>query len=428
MPSFEPLPLKMISVVIPSTSGTAQAAADLGQALNALGAQVVIADATAGRGAALKAALEQVSGAVTVLQEPDPAWPAEQVAALARPILEDQADVVVATRFGLSAPERALAALARKVAQVDVADPLSTRRAFRTQLLRDTDFKDDIDAGLLVKVAAQLYRFGEVAGHGAVASRSALEVWGLGRTLLRYATTDNDADNAHEGYTTLARMESGAPNYNTWLGQRFKEHAGARVLEVGAGIGTITALLAKGRQKVVALEVDPFYVRRLQNRFRGTPQVVPYLSDVALADFEQLAKERFDSIVLSNVLEHIPDDGGAVRRFAQILGPGGKVLILVPALPAIFGALDEAVGHYRRYTPDSLRAVLDSNGFDVERLEWMNLVGIPGWFVNGKVLRRRAMPPLQLRLYDQLAPWLARAESKVKLPVGMSLFCVARRR
>jgi SAM-dependent methyltransferase len=362
------------------------------------------------------------------VQEPDPAWQPAQLRALARPILDDSADVVVAARVGLSAPERALAALARKVAQVEVADPLSTCRAFRTQVLRDTDFKEDIDAGLLVKVAAQLYRFDEVPAHGAVRARTPSEVWSLSRTLLRYATTDNDADNAHEGYTTLARIESGAPNYNAWLGRRFRAHAGARVLEVGAGIGTITALLAEGRQKVVALEVDPFYVRRLQNRFRGTPQVVPYLSDVALADFQTLAKERFDSIVLSNVMEHIPDDAGAVRRFGQILAPGGKVLILVPALPAIFGALDEAVGHYRRYTPSALRKVLDENGFEVEQLQWMNLIGIPGWFVNGKLLRRRAMPPLQLRIYDQLAPYLARAESKVKLPVGMSLFCVARKR
>ena len=82
--------------------------------------------------------------------------------------------------------------------------------------------------------------------------------------------------------------------------------------------------------------------RLKQNRFRGRPQVVPYLSDVALADFESLKRERFDSIVLSNVMEHIPDDAGAVRRCAQILVEGGKVLILVPALPAIFGALDEA--------------------------------------------------------------------------------------
>ena len=418
----------MISIVIPTTRANAPIAASLEKGLTGIGAQVVLADAQSGRGAALKSALAQVTGDITVLQEPDPAWLPEDLQQLVRPILDDAADVVVATRVGLSGPERALAALARKVAQVGVGDPLSTRRAFRTQLLRDTDFKDDIDAGLLVKIAAQLYRFDEVPGHGAVASRTPAEVWTLGRTLLRYATTDNDADNTHEGYTTLARMESGAPNYNTWLGERFRAHAGARVLEVGAGIGTITSLLAEGRQKVVALEVDPFYVRRLQNRFRGTPQVVPYLSDVALADFQTLREEKFDSIVLSNVMEHIPDDGGAVRRFAQILAPGGKVLILVPALPQLFGALDEAVGHYRRYTPQTLRAVLEGNGFEVEALEWMNLVGIPGWFLNGKLLRRRAMPPLQLRIYDQLAPWIARAESRVKLPVGMSLFCVARRK
>ncbi len=428
MPYVEPPLATMISVVIPTTEASAPNAVLIQQALVAQGAQVVLADANAGRGAALQSALRQVKGDVTVVQEPDPAWAPEHLERLVRPILDDAADVVVASRVGLSGPERALAALARKVAQVVVSDPLSTRRAFRTQLLRDTELKDDIDAGLLVKLAAQLYRFDEIPGHGAVASRTPAQVWSLTRTLLRYATTDNDADNAHEGYTTLARMESGAPNYNTWLGQRFTEHAGNRVLEIGAGIGTITALLAEGRQKVVALEVDPFYVRRLQNRFRGTPQVEPYLSDVALADFEKLAAERFDSIVLSNVMEHIPDDAGAVRRFAQILAPKGKLLILVPALPQIFGALDEAVGHYRRYTPDTLRAVLDQNGFEVERLEWMNLIGIPGWFVNGKLLRRRAMPPLQLRLYDQLAPWIARAESMVKLPVGMSLFCVATRR
>lgn len=401
----------MISVVLSSPD------ADAARRLENLGAQVVVGG---------RAAFDQLRGDVTVIQQGP--WRAEDLDEVVAPIRADRADVVVAARADLSPAERALAALARKVAQVEVSDPLSTRRAFKTQVLRDTALKQDLDAELLVKVAAQLYRFAEVPARGATASRPAGEVLALSRTLLRYATTDNDADNAHEGYTTLARMESGAPNYNTWLGQRFNAHAGPRVLEVGAGIGTITALLAEGREKVVALEVDPFYVRRLQNRFRGTPQVEPYLSDVALADFEKLAAQKFDAIVLSNVMEHIPDDAGAVRRFGQILGPGGKVLILVPALPFIFGALDEAVGHHRRYTPSTLRSVLELNGFDVEVLEWMNLVGIPGWFVNGKVLRRRAMPPLQLRLYDQLAPWLARAESMVQLPIGMSLFCVARRR
>jgi SAM-dependent methyltransferase len=248
----------------------------------------------------------------------------------------------------------------------------------------------------------------------------------LARTFAAYTTIKNDADNEHEGYSALRTLEAGAPNYNAWLASAFARWAGQRVLEIGAGIGTITAHLARDRQLVTALEVDAFYVRRLKNRFRGQRAVEPLLGDVALADWQALAERKFDTIVLSNVLEHIADDAGAVRTFAKILAPGGRVIIFVPALPALFGALDQAVGHHRRYLPDTLRGVLENNGFAVEHLQWMNAVGIPGWYVN-KLLGRRALPPLQVRVYDAVAPLLARAEARFTLPVGLSLLVVARR-
>jgi hypothetical protein len=93
---------------------------------------------------------------------------------------------------------------------------------------------------------------------------------------------------------------------------------------------------------------------------------------------------------------------------------------------ALYGSIDEAIGHYRRYDPATLRRVVETNGFEVESIEWLNLLGIPGWFVNSRLLRRRAVPGLQIRLYDRIAPLLARLESNVKLPVGMSLLAVAR--
>ena len=312
---------------------------------------------------------------------------------------------------------------------VGLEDPLTGVRAFRTEALRSvtlTSEDDAVDAELVVKMAAQLYRLVEVPlSLQAVPKRPLASQLSKLRTLMRYATVRDDADNQHEGYSSLERMD-GANNYNAWLGRRFQEHLGRRVLEIGAGIGTITRQLEQGLELLIALEVDRFYVDRLKNLFRGKPHVRPYLSDVALADWEALKEERLDTIVLSNVLEHIPDDGAAVRRFRQILPVGGKVVVLVPALPQLFGAIDEAVGHHRRYTPQTLRKVLEENGFAVDTLEWMNLVGIPGWFMNSRVMRRRAVPKLQLKLYDRLAPLLAQAESHVKLPVGMSLFAVAR--
>lgn len=224
---------------------------------------------------------------------------------------------------------------------------------------------------------------------------------------------------------TLERMEQ-ATNYNAWLGRTFRPHLGRRVLEVGAGMGTITEQIAEGRELVLALEVEEHYFNQLRERFRDRPQVKPYLTDLSRADFDSLKRERLDTILLSNVLEHLPDDAAAVRRFRELLAPGGKLVMVAPALEQLFGTIDEAVGHYRRYTPRSLRAVLEGNGFEVESLEWMNLLGIAGWFVNGRILRRRAVPLLQLKAYDTLAPLLARAESLVRLPIGMSLFTVAR--
>jgi SAM-dependent methyltransferase len=197
-------------------------------------------------------------------------------------------------------------------------------------------------------------------------------------------------------------------------------------LEVGAGLGTITEQLVPGREQVIALEVQDFFVERLRKRFRDVPTVKPYLSGVELADWKALAKERVETVVLSNVLEHIEDDAQAVRNFRHVLSPGGKLLILVPALPALFGSLDTSVGHFRRYTPETLRTVLTQNGFELESMEWLNMLGIPGWFVNGRVFRRKRLPAFQLKVFDAVLPWVARLESRVRLPVGMSLFAVAR--
>jgi SAM-dependent methyltransferase len=229
-----------------------------------------------------------------------------------------------------------------------------------------------------------------------------------------------------EGYATLSVIERGAPNYNAWLGKRLRVHLGKRVLEVGAGIGTITREILPGCEFVIALEAEELYARHLDEAFRGDPRVRTTHSKVEDTNWAQLATERLDSVLLSNVLEHIEDDAAAVRNFREALPLGGNIVILVPALPFLFGTLDTAVGHYRRYMPASLRTVIEENGFRIEHLEWLNLLGIPGWFLNGRVLRRRIIPAGQLRIYDRIAPLLARLESMVRLPIGMSLLAVAR--
>jgi SAM-dependent methyltransferase len=395
--------------------------------------EYVVPDAP-GKGNAIRTALAKVTQPITIVQHPDAAYSPDAYTDLVHPIREDVADAVFGRRVTAGAsmrawPERAVTRLTNLVTELEVKDPLTGLKAFRTEALRSVTLSaldDEIDAEIVVKLAAQLFRLTEVPIQVAALSRDSVRgLWRKAQTLVRYATVQNDTDNTHEGYNTLARMDS-ANNYNAWLARKIQPQLGARVLEVGAGIGTITKEIEAGRELLIALEVDRFYVERLKNLFRGKPHVRPYLSDVAIADWKSLRKERLDSVVLSNVLEHIPDDAAAVRRFAQVLPKDGRLVIIVPALQELFGSIDEAVGHHRRYSAQTLRTVLEQNGFAVEKLEWMNVVGIPGWFVNGRIFKRRSVPPLQLRLYDRVAPLLAEAESHFKLPVGMSLFAVAR--
>lgn len=212
-----------------------------------------------------------------------------------------------------------------------------------------------------------------------------------------------------------------ADNYNTWLLDRSRPYLGRRVLDVGAGLGTFTELAADGRE-VVALEPEAAFAADLRKRFAGRPNV-----QVVEAEADELEEsEPFDSVICFNVLEHIPDDEGALRQFHSRLAPGGHLLLLVPAHPFLFGAIDRTVHHERRYRREPLRRLLEQTGFAVQTARYVNPLGALGWLVSGRVLGRGQIPTGPLRLYDSLVPVL-RALDRLALPFGLSVWAVARR-
>ena len=220
----------------------------------------------------------------------------------------------------------------------------------------------------------------------------------------------------------LRRME-GAGRYNAWLLERMLPHLGPRVLDVGAGIGTFTEPIAAQVDSVLAAEPDTAFAERLRARVAhlDNVRVVPALvQDLPPED------TGFDAAVCMNVLEHIPDDVAALRSFRERLAPGGRLLILVPAHPFLYGATDEAVDHQRRYASGELRSRLASADFEILELRHVNPVGTLGWLVSSRILRRRLIPSGPLALYDRLVPAL-RLLDALRLPVGLSLWAVARR-
>ena len=235
-------------------------------------------------------------------------------------------------------------------------------------------------------------------------------------------TTADPSDAA--GAETLEIMAA-APRYNAWQYERIAPYLGRRVLEVGSGIGNMSAhIVDGGRDLTVLTDTDEWYRGQLRERFAGRDDVV--VDQLTLPDpgaAERLAHYALDTVVALNVVEHIGDDVGALRTMASLVGRRGRVVVLVPALQALYGTLDHELGHFRRYSRRTLRQAFAAAGMRVERLEWFNRVGVFGWWLNARVRRVPRLPVGQLRFFDSLVP-LLRYERWVPLPCAQSLIAV----
>ena len=205
------------------------------------------------------------------------------------------------------------------------------------------------------------------------------------------------------GATTLDRLAA-ASRYNRWMHDRLRPWLGDRVLEIGSGIGNLSEFLLD-RSHLILSDTDSFYLDRLRERFRKHPHVS--VVELTLPAFDGvLISERLDTVICLNVLEHVRDDIASLSSLYQLLQPGGRLILLVPALPMLYGSLDRALGHFRRYTAQQLRHVFASVGFRTRHIEYFNLAGVPGWWFTGRVLRRTLIPTGPLRWYDAYVPLL----------------------
>ena len=218
-----------------------------------------------------------------------------------------------------------------------------------------------------------------------------------------------------------------ARRYFEWQFRLAREQLGARVLEIGCGLGNFTEHLAD-RELVVGIDAEPACIAAHRARFAGRKNLVSLCLDVASPEFAKLREHRPDSVACLNVLEHIRDDGAALAQFASVLPERGRVVLIVPAFESLYGGIDERLGHYRRYSKRSLASVAERAGFRPEALRYMNLAGFFGWWFNARVARRTAQSAAQIAVFDALVvPVLSRLERWMEPPVGQSIFAVLRK-
>jgi glycosyltransferase involved in cell wall biosynthesis len=402
--------------------------------------RVILHERNQGKTAALRTGFREAIGRVVIVQDADLEYDPRDYPKLVQPILAGDADVVYGSRFQGSPRRvlmfwhtlgnRLLTLLSNVFTNLNLTDMETCYKAFRSDVIKGLEIHSSgfgFEAEVTVKVAKLGCRLYEVpiAYHGRQYWEGKKITWRDGfhavAVTLRYALFADASDDP--GRVALSRVD-GLRRYNRFLWDQMRPWVGRRVLEVGSGTGGITRYLVN-RERVVASDPSPDYRRVLGQMFENQPNVTVRAFTLGQAGSE-LAGERFDTVVCSNVLEHVEDDVGALRQIHGLLEEGGRVVLVVPMLAALYGGIDRGLEHKRRYERAELIEKLGKAGFQVERLAPMNALGVPGWWLNSRLLDRRTVPAFQARINDWLVP-LVRLEQKLGLSFGMSLLAIGRR-
>lgn len=202
-----------------------------------------------------------------------------------------------------------------------------------------------------------------------------------------------------------------------------------RILNAGCGSGELSFLLAAAGHTIVGIDPAPHYIALAQKLL---PKEFSTRCSFEVGSIEKAKfAEPFDIVVATDVLEHIEDDRRAANKLAQLVAPGGLLVVTVPAMPFLFGFHDEKLGHFRRYSASQLRRLMAGTGsVRLEKLRYFGFSLIPVCLWYSKILRRPypvAAAGEAGTLRAVLLKALLALDCTVPLPLGTSLILFARK-
>jgi glycosyltransferase involved in cell wall biosynthesis len=381
-----------------------------------------------GKGAALRNAISAATGDISIVHDADLEYDPSDIPSLLVPFAKEGADAVFGSRY-LSAPYRralmhrhtcinkVLTSASNWLTDLNLTDLETCYKAVKTDLLksipiRSNDFRFEVE--ITFKLAKRRARIFEAPirylprtceeGKKIRAKDGLLALMAM----LRYWLIDDLYQEDEYGSHLLSDLEH-ARRFNLWMGKTLRPFVGDRVLEIGAGIGTLTNQFIP-RELYLASDVNPHYLHYLQTYSFGKPYLHILNIDAAESTHFVGLEEKFDTVLMINVLERSVDEVAALRNARSALRPGGRVVVLVPQHPKFYGTLDKALHRRKRYTRSQLEHTLTESGFSVESMCDFARMLVPGWWLNGKLLKRKRFSRVQLKALDTVMPALSKID------------------
>lgn len=394
-----------------------------------------------GKGFAIRTAIAAATGDVAIVQDADLEYNPADYPTVLGPILDGSADVVYGSRFAdhnerrvlyfrHSLANRVLTFISNWFTDLNLTDMETCYKAFRLQVAKTIPLRSKgfgIEPELTAKFAKRKLRIFEVpiSYHGRTYAEGKKITWKDGWqalvTIIKFWLID-DMFEGDYGHKDLIDMEA-APKYTEWTLERVRPYVGHSLLEIGSGIGNNVRILMQYTD-VIATEMEPVYLDVLRNAYENTPGVTVFHWDATLPPPEELPTA--DTILCSNVLEHIQDDRQVVEHADRVLAHGGRMILIVPRGEWLTSSLDTAIGHFRRYNELSLKGLFSGLNYDIEELFTLNKTGVLGWWYRGKIARQKAIGRFGLKAFNVLVPifkWI----DPVLPWKGLSLVIVARK-
>lgn len=208
-----------------------------------------------------------------------------------------------------------------------------------------------------------------------------------------------------------------AANYLSFVGNLVSSHLPPTgpILEFGAGNGLQTGHVGVDRDRLVCVENDERMKKVLEfNGYR------------VLQRISELKDQRFSAAYSINCLEHIHDEDDSLSQLNSVLDESGRIVIFVPALPFLYSTMDARVGHFRRYTKQHLRSVVEGAGFRVEELHYVDVLGVVFSFIFKLLGIKSGSPsPFTVKVYDRLVfPISRRLDVVFRRIIGKNLIVV----